>query len=447
MAKTPDTRRVLWDFFPGERRVTKAKPQQSPTQMPAGVELPTRISEDVWLQVTDADGTLAESVQVNNLPSPSEMPSGDRLDEKEARHAGRLLWDRLPKEVTGRLAARLTAAKSGVPVALDLQLRTSWARDLPWELLADDDGPIALRPQCRVRRLLPTPLAAPPLTVRPPLRVVVVLTNPKDELLLQPTVELGVVTGALGRPGYQMNVVLEPTLAAIKHAFEQEPHIVHYIGHAGLSQGQGNLILHDEHDQTVWLPPAQAGSLLPATTRLVCLSTCVSQLNYEIRGLPRMAQAPPGAQLPTTVATQFQLEPNAATVLWQSFYSQLLLSGGDAGEAVHAARAAVWSKFPRWADWASFTLVLRDGSSRPFRLLADSRAGLEATPKATGAAVESRQALELRAQFAVRSVADLTERLRSFGDAAPDALRDQLKRETEVADNYVRRLATFSEEP
>lgn len=236
-------------------------------------------------------------------------------------------------------------------------------------------------------------------------------------------------------------MIEEPTLQATQDGFRWGPHVVHYIGHAGLNNGQGNLILHDENRLTVWLPPAQAADMLPLTTRLLCLSTCVTRPNYQIRGLTRMAQAPVEVELPTTVATQFQLDYPAARALWTAFY-RLLLTGGDAGEAAHAARAEVARQTPRYSDWASLTLVVRDGTARPFRIPSGSR---HVPKEAPGEDVEQ-LALEIRAQFAARLANDLADRLAALGEGAPEDLKRQADLEAERADR-VRQSANPTDQP
>jgi CHAT domain len=365
------------------------------------------------------------------LPQAEEMPAGDgaRVESAAGHKAGRLLWEALPEPVTKELSSwleRLRADWSAsdvdrpvLPVCLELCFTSVLARDLPWELLRDDGGPVALRPGFRLRRVVPASIAAPPLTVRPPLRVLVVFTNPNGERSSRPP-ELTSLTGAVEESGCLCRVCEEATLAAVLDGLAWEPHVVHYVGHAGMNHGQGNLILRDEHNMTVWLSPEKAAGLLPATTRLVCLSSRVTQPNQQIRALARMAQAPATVNLPTTVAPQFAIDHQSADVFWREFYGTLVGTGGDAGYAVAHGRRMVANASPTHADWASFALIVRNGTTRPFRL-ATADLGLEGTADE----VARRHALDVRAQFAARMANDLGARLKGH-DNVPEEIQKQL---------------------
>ena len=272
--ETGDDRTVVWEFNPGDAQGT-----------------------DVILGVTAPGRTLPGMYEMK-LPWFPEMLWNERLAFDRGLEVGKQLWGALPEPVTGDMKARLDAAKPSSPVGLELQFGSARAGDLPWELLADDDGPLALRPVYRIRRTIPTRVAALPLTVRLPLRVLVVFTNPGDQNVLNRRDELDTVAGATWSA---------PAMSGRSSKRHPSPRSGRdsggsltsstTIGHGGLNQGQGNLILQDERQMTVWLTPAQAAGMLPPTTRLICLSTCATRPNYQVRGLLRMAHAPASVAL------------------------------------------------------------------------------------------------------------------------------------------------------
>jgi hypothetical protein len=295
--------------------------------------------------------------------------------------------------------------------------------DVPWEWINDDTGqPLAATDSVRFVRLVPTLYAAPALSVTPPVRVLVVLTNPKDERLLNPSVEIDVITAGLRMDDrYRFNVLMEPRLEKLREALESSPpHIVHYVGHSGISGAMGNLILHDYQEGTRWLPASEFARILPSSVRLLCLSTCVTTQNYQVGGLAKFAHCASEIQLPTTIANQYALTETGARFFWQRFYPALAEYDGNAVDAFHSARRAVFTqKLDTWC-WASFSIIVRDGSGHPLQI---AKPNLKPT---------ERYNTELQAQWSTRLANSLATRMRSLGEEAQKhwapALNDEAAR-------------------
>src|SRR5664280_1483978 len=234
-----------------------------------------------------------------------------------ALEVGLQMWSSLPENVRAAILGPAGDAPRRVAV-----LRSGTGMDdVPWEwLTAGPETPIATMDRVRFVRLVPTLRAVPPLTVVPPVRVLVVITDAVGGPLFQPKAEIGVIAAGLERPEYDLRVLEEPRLDTLLEALAWSPHIVHYVGHGGISGSTGNLLLHDSHDGTRWVPAMEFARLLPASVRLVCLSTCVSTGNYEIGGLVRLAHCPPEFPLPTTIVNQYAVTDLAASAFWREFY-------------------------------------------------------------------------------------------------------------------------------
>jgi hypothetical protein len=350
-----------------------------------------------------------------------------------AQDLGQRMWASLPDAVRGRILG----APAGTALRVAVRSTGSGGDEVPWEWLNDGaDRLIAAMDAVRLVRVLPTLYPAPPLTVTPPVRVLLILTNPKDERLLNPGVETAVVTSGLRQPGpYQLEQLFEPRPEALAQALQRQPHIVHYVGHAGISRGSGNLILHDERDGTRWLSAAELARLLPTSVRLVCLSTCVTAENYQVGGLVRVAHATSEVALPTAVVNQYALTEPGATAFWREFYPALITHDGDVVEAFHAARmAARREPLDTWC-WASFSLVVRDGSGRPFRL-SQSPPG----PPTRGAAAP--RAAELQAQWAARLANSLAAQMPAEGTEARQIWESALRDEGARLDTLEREIGT-----
>jgi hypothetical protein len=223
-------------------------------------------------------------------------------------------------------------------------------------------------------------------------------------------------------------VAEKPTLASLQRILDEDPpNVLHYIGHAGLNHGEGNIILQDRDTRSYWLSATALAELLPPSVRLLCLSTCFTVDNYQVVGLHRLAQAPSLLKLPTAVANQYPVSEQTVRVFWRVFYQALLDQEGNVNEAVALARRTAAKADLLFADWASFTMVLRDQSGVSFTLH-QTRAH------------PAKQAEEIEAQFAVRLANDLAEQVDAFGEDAPQGLREQYEVETKRASDFLEGL-------
>ncbi len=337
--------RVLLRLFHSELEYFQAKPGEGLTFR---VQLPRPFQETALMDAPDW----------RQRPRRSEP----------ARDLGYRMWMNLPPMVHDAIRA----GSVDRPQHLAVLSTGSGMDDVPWEWL--NDGPedlIAATDSVRFVRLVPTLYAPPPMPIALPLRVLIVLTNPKDERLLQPSFEVDIVRqGLQDSQEYEVMVFSEPGLHALREALEAwSPHIVHYIGHSGLSRTSGNLILHDERNGTRWLSASEFARLLPTSVRLVCLSTCVTAENYQMGGLAKFAHCSAEIPLPTAIVNQYALTPAGAANFWRTFYPALIRHDGNVVEAAHEARLTVHKMVNDTWDWASFSLVVRDGTGHPLRTL------------------------------------------------------------------------------
>ncbi len=360
-----------------------------------------------------------------------------RVGTEEAVAAGRRLWKSLPPELL-KVFDEPTGQR---PLRIKIYSPLQRITNLPWEWLADEQGRlVAIRPDVRLVRCVPLRFETPHLTVAPPLRVLVVLTNPKDERLLDTQAELAAVCrGLFNSSEYSLRVCPEPTTEVLQQTLHDFlPHVVHYIGHAGIDGGEGNIILHDDSGRTYWMRASYLSRLLPPTVRLVCLSTCFSVPNYQILGLPHLAHAPAELNLPTALVNCYPVSQESVSAFWQAFYPALIKKRGNVNEAVQEARLSCCADDPDSADWASFSLVLRDRTGRGMNIV-----------KADSHVVEEVQAEELQAQFAARLANELARHVRLFGGLSSESLREtfahETKRITDLLDHIINISANFKE--
>jgi hypothetical protein len=335
--------------------------------------------------------------------------------------ASTVLWASLPPSVQDNLGRGWNAGDW-----LRIVSGPNSTNNLPWEVLASVQGF-----EGRVSRLVPVRLVPPPLTAQPPVKVLIVVANPKDERVLDVGTELPALQrGLSNNQRYDVHVLQEATrggLAAQLHSIQ--PHVLHYLGHSGIDRAVGNLVLHDSSTQyTDWLSALDLAQLLPVSVRLVCLSTGFTRENYNVRGLSAFAHTSASVRLPTCIVNRFSVDQPLVETFWHTFYTRLFDTGGDVASSFASGQQAAQS-ITATLDWASFSLIVRDGGDHPLRLAAQ-----DDDP--------NRFANEVQAQFASRIATELADRVAAFGDGAPKALVDSFSQEQDRFVNFTTRSFT-----
>jgi hypothetical protein len=371
-----------------------------------------------------------------DLPRPFQEtafmdPGGWRqtpLWEGPARDLGNRMWSNLPASVRDAILA----GSPDTPQRVAILSTASGLEGVPWEWLnAGPEALIAATASVRFVRLVPTLYATPPLTVTPPIRVLIILTNPKDERLLDPVTEVDIIMqGLMNGQEYEVRQLVEPRLEALQRELEWAPHVIHYVGHSGISGTEGCLILHDDRDGTRWLAAAEIARLLPDSVQLVCLSTCVTAENYQTGGLARFAHCSAEIPLPTTIVNQYALKEPQARAFWGMFYPALYRHEGNVVEALHEARTATCRGESNTWSWASFSLVVRDGIGQPFRIARAPRPH------------EDRFAVEVQARWSARLTNNIATRIRSLGPDAQVGWEDTLADESARLESLEREIET-----
>ncbi|HSF51172.1 MAG TPA: CHAT domain-containing protein [Nitrososphaeraceae archaeon] len=333
------------------------------------LKLWTKESEILKTTTTKIIGEIANR-KLEDIQEQAARLLGTSPDRSLLREVGKFLFEFLPSSISSFIQHEYELVKEDQQIlGLKIVSKDPGSIDLPWELLyiTPQEEFLALHPNASIIRYVPVPTSSPPLIVEPPLRIVFVLTNPKDERLMRADEELNAIKGTIDNmSSFQTDVLWEPTLEAFrKKLVEIQPHIIHYIGHGGIGRGEGNLILHDSLDKTYWLSPTELSTILPPTVLLLCLSTCFTSRNYQIQAFNRLGQTWGQYNLPSMVVNQFPLSREGVSVFWREFYSTLR-EAGELMTSIKRSRQEVAQSHPLSVDWASFVLHLRSPSDKLF---------------------------------------------------------------------------------
>lgn len=412
-------RDLLWDF------------SQEPFGRPGEVTLRVFSGEQEMFATRGKGGQAyalslpAERAAMSKGPWPG--GAGTSTPPDKLAEQGRKLWEAVPVDARSPLLQGAPDA----PVRLKISSNSPAIDDLPWEWMNDDPAapPLALRPAIRLTRSVPVMLPVPPLSVRPPFRVLLVTSNPKDEDFFNASREIQAILPALERDPYKLEVLVGVTWDALSEALRAEPQpaIVHYVGHGGIDRGEGNLILQNADGRSHWIAGSALAQELPVTVGLLCLSTCFTVRNYQISGLSRLAQMPASSRLPTCVVNRYAVGEQGVRRFWPAFYTALA-EHGSAVEAHAKAQRAVAADSAAGADWGSFCLVIRDQSGQVIRITT------------RGPLPMKRNEQEIVARVTAQMANDSAAKSLALGDLTSDLAWEQTDEQSKAAQKYSKGL-------
>jgi hypothetical protein len=410
-------RDIVWDFLPDQVSASATGDAN------ASFRLRVFDSEMALFGATpDSAPTMEYSVRLRLdfgalYQDMSNGPAGGFSDPRPLMEIGRSLWHDLPHKVTSRLQDTGVLEKSNT--RLKVVSDEYRVNDLPWEWLSDgDEYPVLVR---SVPVLAPTP----PLSVKTPLKLLLVDATPQGANVLTRRSEFQTIALSLPVDKIRLERLTGATAEAVYRALrEYQPHILHYVGRASAGWGGASISLLEESGTPHWFSAAELASALPLSVRLVCLSSCFlgQYQGLTTSAFSRFAYAPAEFKIPTVIYNQYELSEKGIESFWRAYYETFVASGADVTKAYVTAQRATGG-----ADRGALGLVIRDGCDRPFRF--DEEGDFD-----------ERLVTELRAQFAARSVNKLAEKVRVLGTLASESERRNLLEEYGRASEILKRL-------
>ena len=231
-----------------------------------------------------------------------------------------------------------------------------------------------------------------PVKVAPPLRVLVVTSEPKDMPPVSAAAEKTALLQSLDPFIKSRAVVVDfcepPTLMQLNTKLQQSRyHVVHFVGHGDfeVAGGDPNPQPHLYFEDGTPARQRQAADvekihtvLRNGNVPLVVLTACSTAaqspngLDYPVVAFESLAQALVERQTgpSAVVAMQFDFETKAAEVFSRALYEKLLTPNWSLDEAVSSARSALFLKFgPGHRSWVCPTVHWRCKDGRVFEFL------------------------------------------------------------------------------
>jgi hypothetical protein len=304
-------------------------------------------------------------------------PTGARITDAK-QYGGRLYKAALSGDVETCFRLSLDRALQAGK-GLRLRLHLSAAPELstvPWEYLYSEALArfLALSVDTPIVRFLDMAQPLPTLLVEPPIRVLVMVSDPSDAPGLDVEREMSLLrgtTGDLTASGLMELVFLEDaTLSNLQHALYDRFHVFHFIGHGGFDPvaGEGVLLFENADGTGHRVSGSRLGTLLhdARDMQLAVLNACEGARASVDDTFSGVAQALVRQGLPAVVAMQFEISDRAAIVFAHEFYFALS-RGRSVDAATSEARKAIYVA-DNEVEWGTPVLFLRSEDARLFEL-------------------------------------------------------------------------------
>jgi tetratricopeptide (TPR) repeat protein len=283
---------------------------------------------------------------------------------------GRLFDKVFAGDVRGCLRSSMDEAnRQGVGLRVRLHLgKAPTLADLPWEFLynASMNRFLGLSVETPVVRYLELPERIRPLTVAPPLRVLMMISSPTDFPQLDVKRESAKMDEALSDLEQRGLVKVErqenATLAELQRRLRQgQYHIFHFIGHGGFDEQQqdGVLILEDPEERGRRVSAQFIGTLLHdhRPLRLAVLNACEGARASRADPFAGTAQSLVQQGIPAVIAMQFEVTDEAAICFTREFYAAIA-TGYPVDAALAEARKAIFAEVSE-IEWGTPVLYMR----------------------------------------------------------------------------------------
>ena len=308
----------------------------------------------------------------------------DSPEMEAAKAFGARLFDTaFGGEVGSALRSSLAEAdRRGAGLRIRLRLTDApELNDLPWEYLYDPAHHrfLALSIETPLVRYLDLPERIRPLGVVPPLKVLVMISSPRDYPRLDVEGEWTRLHEALGHLERRGLLVLErldeATLVALQRQLRRGSyHVFHFIGHGGfdLQAQDGQLILEDDRGRGRPVSGHYLGVVLHdlRSLRLAVLNAREGARTSLTDPIAGTAQSLAQEGIPAVIAMQFEITDEAAITFAHEFY-QAVADGYPVDAALAEARKAIFTQ-GNDIEWGTPVLYLRSPNGQIFDIMATS---------------------------------------------------------------------------
>jgi hypothetical protein len=335
-------------------------------------------NESAVLQQTITEDQLQSFLFRVGRPRRVNRRAGPSITEETKKFGGELTRFLFPDRIWACFErSKFSANSRGRGLRVQIRLTdVPELCDLPWEFLYHDDVEfLALSAQTPVVRYLDTRQPSVPLSLQHPLRILVLISGPRDLPRLDVDREWSKLREAVSDIEAKGLVSIQrldtPRLSRLNRRLRTEQfHILHFIGHGDFDDdtGSGQLFFEDDQGRSSPVSATQVATALRdhQSLKLVILNACEGARSSRTDPFAGTAQTLIHAGLPAVIAMQFEVTDNAAIMFSSELYTSIAL-GDSVDRSVSEARKAIYLDGNE-LEWATPVLYLRSPDSRIFAL-------------------------------------------------------------------------------
>jgi|SRR5215510_6110426 len=240
--------------------------------------------------------------------------------------------------------------------------------DLPWEFLSYRDRFLALDPRNPIVRYIKPDTWIAPLESEHPLRLLLVIAHPQDQVPLNTTEEKDRILGALkpliDKKQIQVNIIEGPNTweQLINKLLRDDTHILHFIGHGSFDKvsREGVLMMEDIDGNSMSVDSERLSVLMQGKSRLrlIVLNSCLGSVGDAVQPFSSVAAGMVRSGIPAVIAMQFEITDDAAREIAETFYTALALNR-PVDAALTEARRKIYLTHENSLEWATPILYMQ----------------------------------------------------------------------------------------
>lgn len=276
-----------------------------------------------------------------------------------------------PPEIQGLFAAARARAnaegKKGVRVRLHIAGDAPEMTRIPWEYCRDERSFLALDESSPIVRYTSVGTAVTTTNTPEKVRILLATAAPKDRTPINLEEQVNRVKESLDKliksGRVELKVIEHATRRELRTHFRRyDPHILHFVGHGMVENGDGALLLEDNNGNASSVDANDMYVLARSSSvRLVVLSACQTAAHGEENtsdAIMGMAPKLVAAGVPAVVAMQYEVPEETAVAFVRDLY-QFLADGEPLDAAVTEARIGVYFDNDDKMHWAIPVLFMR----------------------------------------------------------------------------------------
>jgi len=266
-----------------------------------------------------------------------ELIKEGKTSESMLEKFGKLLYNTLfHRKVEVHFNSTEAVARSKKrPIRLRLTITSDEFAILPWEFLYREEGDnyLGTNPDTVLSRYLNVPMPQKPIKQNDePLRMLIIISNPKDQHPLEPKQWEDTIFKSISQTiadgKIKTKTVEHATYDNITQALlDFTPDIVQFVGHGAYFNHKGHLALVNKDTSGTWLidDVRFADIFLGHHSRLglVCLATCESATSDSPKGFLGVAPKLVQRGISAVVAMQYPISISSAEIFLENFYKAI----------------------------------------------------------------------------------------------------------------------------